>query len=239
MRPFGLRRRPGVAESFPVPHSLEAEVSVIGAVLLNPEAADDVELKPGHFFDRRHQEIWRAIASLYGVGRPIDIVTVAEQLKAVGSLDAIGGAAYLAGLDSAVATSAGIKDHARIIIDAAVKRQAISIGHGLIEAAAEKGMGAKELIERAEQRLMEIGEGAEMQDRLSAGAELAAIGFKQIEKAAENPGLTAGLNMGLSDLDRRLCGLQPEDLVIVAARPSMGKNHARAPGGGSCRSEFG
>ena len=216
--------KPGESRGRVPPHSLEAEVSVLGAVLLSNDALNQAMeiLRPEDFYDLRHRSIFDVMSNLSSDNRSVDVVTVAEGLKKGGQLDKMGGAAYLASLDAAVATAAGVADHARIVKNYSISRQLIERATDIVTDSFQTGADVDELLDRAERSIFEVAESRIRQD-FSPLRQLVSESFKHIEHLVDNPGRVTGVTTGFIDLDNLLAGFQPSDLIIVAARPSMGK----------------
>ena len=211
------------------PHSLEAEQSVLGGLLLDNEAADrigDVVSAPD-FYSDAHRIIFDHVARLIGDGRPADAVTVAESLSSAGRLEHVGGLAYLGALVQSVPTAANIRHYAQIVRDRSVLRQLASTAAEIAESAYQPmGRNASQLLDEAETKVMHIAEaGSRGRKQYEKVGDLLAGVVERIEELfnREHPTDVTGIATGFSDLDRMTAGLQPGDLVIVAGRPSMGK----------------
>jgi len=208
------------------PHSLEAERSVIGGLLLSAEGWDAIAelVTAGDFYRPEHRAIFRQIALLVDRGEPIDVVTVADRLLATGELDAAGGHQYLAELAEQTPTAANIRAYATAVHERAVLRKLIVAAQDIADTGFHPdGRSAEELLDEAERRIMQIGEdgpktgGPRTMEPLLTGA------LERIEELFNSGGDITGLTTGFLDLDGMTSGLQPSDLVIVAGRPSMGK----------------
>lgn len=208
------------------PHSLEAERSVIGGLLLSAEGWDAIAelVTASDFYRPEHRSIFRQIALLVDRGEPIDVVTVADRLLATGELDAAGGHQYLAELAEQTPTAANIRAYATAVHERAVLRKLILAAQDIADTGFHPdGRSAEELLDEAERRIMQIGEdgpktgGPRTMEPLLTGA------LERIEELFNSGGDITGLTTGFIDLDSMTSGLQPSDLVIVAGRPSMGK----------------
>lgn len=208
------------------PHSLEAERSVIGGLLLSAEGWDAIAelVTASDFYRPEHRAIFRQIALLVDRGEPIDVVTVADRLLATGELDAAGGHQYLAELAEQTPTAANIRAYATAVHERAVLRKLILAAQDIADTGFHPdGRSAEELLDEAERRIMQIGEdgpktgGPRTMEPLLTGA------LERIEELFNSGGDITGLTTGFLDLDVMTSGLQPSDLVIVAGRPSMGK----------------
>jgi replicative DNA helicase len=174
------------------------------------------------FYRDSNRRIYDSIVSLYQKGEPADLVTVREELKSSGHLEAAGGELYLAELLDEVATTANVEYYARIVLEAAIKRKLINALTGVVGDAYDTGEEAVDLLDRAEQTIFSLSErrlrtGARTLDEVLHGT------FELIEKAHERKGGLSGVPTGFGLLDEKLAGLQPSDLIIIAGRPSMGK----------------
>jgi len=208
------------------PQNLEAERALLGALMIEGERVSEVAevLAEDDFFDLRHQKIFAALLKLSEASAPIDFVTVGEELRSSGDFGEVGGVEYLVELSSAVSTSANAMYHAKLLADNGTLRRLIKEATAMISAAYETPASEEEvsnLLSESEQRMFEI---ARNENKSTADPISSAIKdtFRRIEAATHRQGLT-GLTTGFLDLDQLLCGLNAGDLVIVAARPSMGK----------------
>jgi len=211
------------------PHSLEAEQSVLGGLLLDNEAADRIGdvVTAADFYSDAHRTVFDHVARLIGEGRPADAVTVAESLASAGRLEHVGGLAYLGALVQSVPTAANIRHYAQIVRDRSVLRQLASTAAEIAESAYQPmGRNASQLLDEAETKVMHIAEaGSRGRKQYEKVGDLLAGVVERIEELfnREHPTDVTGIATGFSDLDRMTAGLQPGDLVIVAGRPSMGK----------------
>lgn len=222
-------RRDGVATvDAPVPpHSVEAEQAVIGGLLLEASAWDNVAdvVKQEDFYRPDHQLIFEAIGALAGNGKPCDVVTVCEQLDSIGKLDDAGGLAYLSSVARDTPSAANVRAYADIVRERSLLRQLIKAGTDIASAVFNNdGRTARELVDEAEQRVFDIAEGSfrGRQGAVSIRSMLPGV-IDQIDDAYSNPDKLRGLPTGFTDFDNMTGGLRPGDLVIVAGRPSMGK----------------
>ena len=208
------------------PHSLEAERVVLGSLLIDSirvaEAAE--RLTEEHFFDPRHGLIYAALLELADRGEPIDFVSVGERLLARKALEKIGGRAYLIELSVGVTSSAHLAHHVNLVYEMAVLRRLIGEATGIIERAfapRPDGAAVTNLVDESEHAIFSIsgGESSSHPDSISLAVEQA---FKRIDSASHRGSLT-GLPSGYYDLDELTCGFNAGELIIVAARPSMGK----------------
>ena len=205
------------------PQALELEEAVLGAMMIDKKGIDEVIdiLHPEAFYDKRHQEIYDAIYALFQNSEPIDLLSVSNQLKKNGKLDIAGGDFYLIGLTQKVASSAHIEFHSRIILEKYIQRRLISISSEIIENAYDETMDVFDLLDDAEGKLFEVTQG-----NLKKGAEradsLVQQSINKIQEISTKEGMS-GLATGFTKLDALTSGWQPTDLIIIAARPGMGK----------------
>lgn len=206
------------------PHNQEIEQLVLGALLLEKNAFPEVEeiLQPECFYTPSNRIIYEAVLSLAHSGDPIDIQTVIERLRLQGKLKNAGGQAYIATLVSVVNSTAHLDIHARILYDKMVQRQLISFGNEIIQNAHDEEKTVVDTMQAAEERLFEITQGANKDDVQSV-RELLSGSLEDIQKAAEQKEGLSGVSTGFPDVDQITSGWQKSDLVIIAARPAMGK----------------
>jgi replicative DNA helicase len=211
------------------PHSIEAEQSVLGGLMLDNEAADRIGdvIGPEDFYADAHRLIYAAATRLIADGRPADVVTVAESLDSTQKLDYIGGLNYLGALVANVPTAANIRHYAAIVRERSILRQLASTAGEIADAAYNPlGRSAREVLDVAEAKVLHIAEQGSrgQQNYVEIGKLLASV-VERIEDLynRDDPSDVTGVATGYTDLDRMTAGLQPGDLVIVAGRPSMGK----------------
>ena len=211
------------------PHSLEAEQSVLGGLLLDNAAADKIGdiLAAADFYNDAHRTLYGTMMTLIADNKPADVVTVAEALGSVKKLDYVGGIAYLGALVENVPTAANIRRYAEIVRERAILRRLIAAGGEIAETAYNPlGRSVREILDQAETRVFEIAEhGArgqqgfvELQPLLTQVVERIEVLYKR-----DNPSDVTGVPTGFADLDRMTSGLQEGDLIVIAGRPSMGK----------------
>lgn len=206
------------------PQSIPLEEAVLGAIMLDKEALPQVLdiLQPESFYLDAHQLIYRAMQSLFERSKPIDLLTVMEQLKQQGDLEGAGGAAYLAELTNKVASAANIEYHARILSQKHIQRELIRVSTKTIKDAFEDTTDVFELLDESEQSLFAIAQ-KNMGRRIDSMSTLANQVLKQLEELKDNKEGLTGVPTGFTEFDRLTSGLQRSDLFIVAARPGMGK----------------
>ncbi len=208
-----------------LPASPEAERSILGAILLDNNLQNEAlsSLKAEHFFLDAHRRIYQRIADLSETNRPIDIVTLTEELLRYKELEAVGGAGYLASLTDGVPRRSSVEHYVRIVRDKAMLRNLIHAANGVISQALEQASTAAEVIDSAESSIFNISEersGQQLTDIKTIAHE--AFGG-DLDKLFQRGGRVTGLETYYADLDDMTSGLQKSDLIIIAARPSMGK----------------
>lgn len=207
------------------PYSLEAEISVLGGMLIDRDAvAHAAELVDESMFYREaNRRLFRGMIRLFERGDVIDVITLSEELKKTDELDAAGGMPYLAELLDAVPTAANIEYHAKIVREKALLRRLIEAATGIIQDAYEQGeREVEQVLDGAEQKIFQVAESHD-RDGFVWIKEILWPTFEHIEKLQESDSGITGVPTGFADLDRMTTGLQRGDLCIVAARPSMGK----------------
>jgi replicative DNA helicase len=206
------------------PHSVEAEQSILGAMILDKEAINTaVEIiKPEDFYKEANGEIYEAILVLFNKNEPVDLITLSEELKRRGTLEHVGGVTYLANLSSGVATTANAEYYCKIVKDKSTLRRLIKSSNQIMGKAYEDSEEVGAIIEEAEKQIFDITQGAH-REGFSPINEVLLESFARIEEMAANKGQLTGLTTGFLDIDNKLSGLQKSDLVLIAARPSMGK----------------
>ncbi len=209
------------------PHSVEAEQAVLGGLLLDPVAWDNVAdaVTQDDFYRPDHRLIFGAIAALAADGKPCDVVTVSQHLERTGKLEAAGGLAYLSSIARDTPTAANVRAYADIVRERSLLRQLARAGTDIATAVFKNdGESARELVDRAEQRVFEIAEGSfrKREGALPVRQILPGV-IDQIDDWHNNPDKLRGLPTGFTDFDKLTGGLRPGDLMIIAGRPSMGK----------------
>ncbi len=206
------------------PHSIEAEESVLGSVLISTEAADVAleRLHPEDFYKPAHQSLFAAVSSLFDANEPIDAVTVTEALRRSGSLDQVGGIGFVTSLSDAVPTAANVDHYAAIVEEHALRRRLLRAGGDIGTLATSVDQPISDVLDAAEQTVFGVSD-----RRIGNGlAPIDPLLFPAIEKAEElsqRGTEVTGIPTGYRDLDRKLAGLHPTNLLIIAARPGMGK----------------
>ncbi|UEG51604.1 replicative DNA helicase [Mucilaginibacter daejeonensis] len=206
------------------PQARDLEEAVLGALMLEKDALSSVidVLKPEVFYVESHQKIFAAIRTLFEKTSPVDILTVTAQLRMQGELEMVGGAFYITELTNRVASAANIEYHARIIIQKYIQRELIRISTDIINIAYEDTTDILELLDRAEKNLFDIAQNNLRRDSRKMD-DLMQETLKEIEELKNKTDGLTGIGTGFTDLDRITSGWQKSDLVIIAARPAMGK----------------
>jgi replicative DNA helicase len=228
-RPSEGSSDPAIAALRLPPHSVEAEQSVLGGLLLDNNAWDKIGdvVSESDFYRDEHRRIFRQIQKLFERGKPADVVTVSESLDAAGDKESSGGLAYLSELASNVPGASNIRRYAEIVRERAILRQLVSVGDEIAESAlSPMGRDSKTLLDEAEAKVFAI---AESGMKHQAGfVHINPLLTEVVDRIQElhdrdNPSDITGIPTGYTDLDNKTSGLQPGDLIIVAGRPSMGK----------------
>lgn len=206
------------------PQAIDLEEAVLGAMMLEQNALTNVIdiLKPEVFYKESHQKIFSAIHQLFGGGQPVDILTVTEALKKRGELDLVGGAYTISMLTNRVASSANVEYHARIVLQKYLQRELIRISSDIIKESYEDTKDVFDILDKAEQGLFAVSE-TNLRRSYSDMHSLIRDAIEQIEGAKNREGHISGIPSGFTDLDRITAGWQKSDLVVLAARPGMGK----------------
>ena len=206
------------------PQDIVAEKSLLGAVMLNEDVLPEIMtvVRPADFYEDRHQVIFQAMTNLYDAHRPIDLLTLTNELKSLKKLKEIGGAAYLTELSNFVPVASHAKAYAEIVEKTATKRRLIKAGTEIVNRAYEDDALVDDLVGKAEQELFEVSDKIVRSDYKPI-SDLLSDAFERIEELHNNKGSLRGLKTGFRDIDKMTAGLQKGDLIIIGARPSMGK----------------
>ena len=206
------------------PHDDTAEASVLGAILIDKDAIIDVIelLRPEHFYKEAHSMIFSSMMSLYERHEPIDLITMANELKKRRHYDKTGGTVYLSSLIEVAPTSANVLHYARIVQDHFVKRQLISIGAKITRRAFDETMEIKNALDESEADIFAISQAHIRRDFVSLKDALAES-FDRLDELHKKGSHLRGISTGFTDLDHKLAGMQPSNLLILAARPGQGK----------------
>ena len=214
----------GLRDERTPPHNLDAERAILGAVLLERESVGlaHEQVKSAEFYRKEHRLIFEAMCRLYEDDQAIDAITVSELLDRDGSLEQVGGTDYLNQLAASVATAANVVFHAQIVREKAILRRLIQESTLIITDAYEAASEAAEILDQAQTRIYSITEATHPRGFESVGT-LVPDTFKSIEEAFQSGADLTGVRAGFGDLDRMLGGMQRADLIVLAARPAMGK----------------
>ena len=206
------------------PQNVDAEMSLIGAVLIDDEVIADASeiVSAKDFYDKRHQIIYAGMIRLYERHKPIDLLTITDELKKKDELETVGGSAYLTELTNYVPTAAHAASYAEIINQKAIRRRLIKASSEIGEMGFDEETSTQELLEKAEAELFSVSDQSLKQDLVSIESILTES-FDRIEELHRNKGQLRGIRTGYRDLDNMTAGLQRSDLIILAARPAMGK----------------
>jgi len=205
------------------PQALDLEEAVLGAMMIDKEAIDTVIdiLHPDVFYKEQHTLIYNALFNLFQESQPTDLLTVSEQLRKDGSLDAIGGDYYLVSLTQKVASSAHVEYHARIILEKYIKRSLIGISSEIIEESYDETADVFDVLDGAESKLFEVSQG-NLKKSSEDAQTLVSQAIKKIQEISKQEGMS-GVPSGFTKIDAITSGWQDSDLVVIAARPGMGK----------------
>lgn len=206
------------------PQAVDLEEAVLGALMLEKSALNAVVefLKPEHFYTEKHKEIYTAIVDLFKASEPVDMRTVVNQLRKTGKMELVGGPYVIAELTSKVSSAANIEYHARVIIEMAIKRSLIEVATKVHNDAYEDTTDVFELLDRTEQSVFEISD-SNLKKNYDNMRNLMARAIQELQVLKEHQDGLTGVPSGFTELDRMTSGWQRSDLVIIAARPGMGK----------------
>jgi replicative DNA helicase len=206
------------------PQNLDAERSLLGAVLIDEEVLADISehVSPKDFYDKRHALVYGGMMRLYEKHKPVDLLTLTDELKKKDELDVIGGSAFLTELTNYVPTAAHAEAYAEIVAQTAVRRRLIKASGEIAEMGFDDDTTTQELLEKAEAELFSVSDQSLKQD-LTSIEQILTESFDRMEELHRNKGALRGIPTGYRDLDNMTAGLQRSDLIILAARPAMGK----------------
>jgi len=206
------------------PQNLDAEMSLLGAVLIDEETLADISehVKKHDFYDKRHGLIYDAMMRLYEKHKPVDLLTLTEELKKKNDIETIGGSAYLTELTNYVPTAAHAEAYAELVQQKAIRRRLIKASAEISEMGFDEETSTEQLLEAAEAELFAVSDQSLKQDLVSIESILTES-FDRMEELHRNKGQLRGVRTGYRDLDNMTAGLQRSDLIILAARPAMGK----------------
>ena len=206
------------------PQNLDAEMSLLGAVLIDEETLADISehVTAKDFYDKRHAIVYGAMMRLYEKNRPVDLLTLTEELKRKNELETVGGSAYITELTNYVPSAAHAEAYAELVGQKAIRRRLIKASADISELGFDEETSTQELLERAEAELFSVSDQSLKQDLVSIESILTES-FDRMEELHRNKGSLRGVRTGYRDLDNMTAGLQRSDLIILAARPAMGK----------------
>jgi len=205
------------------PQALDLEEAVLGAMMIDKKGIDDVIdiLHPDAFYKEAHQRIYAAIIKLFETSQPVDLLTVSNQLRAQADLDFVGGDFYLIGLTQKVSSSAHVEFHARVILQKYIQRRLITISNEIIKESYDETVDVFDLLDDAESKLFEVTQG-NLKKSSEKAESLVSQALEKIQEISNKEGMS-GVPSGFYKVDEITSGWQPSDLVIIAARPGMGK----------------
>lgn len=206
------------------PQNIDAEKSLLGAILIEEDVLADVSevVKPRDFYDKNHELIFDGMMRLYERHKPVDMLTLTDELKRKDHLSLVGGSAYLSELTNYVPTAAHAEAYADIVAEKAVRRRLIKASGEISEMGYDEDASTQELLSKAEAELFSVSDQSLKQDLISIESVLS-DSFERMEELHQNKGAIRGIRTGYRDLDNMTAGLQRSDLIILAARPAMGK----------------
>ncbi len=218
------RKSTSASEGKIPPQNLDAEMSLLGAVLIDEEALADVsdKLRSTDFYDKRHAMIFEAMMRLYEHHRPVDLLTLSDELTKKDELELVGGSAYLSELTNYVPTAAHSSTYAEMISQKSMRRRLIKASSDIAEMGFNEDKEIAELLEKAEAELFSVSGSSAKQDLVSL-EQILTESFDRLEELHRDGGKLRGLSTGWRDLDNLTAGLQKSDLIVLAARPAMGK----------------
>ena len=206
------------------PHNLEAEQATLGALLLDAEAVGTVirYLRPDSFYSLQNQKIFQAILSLFNKGQRSDLITITEELRQTALLDAAGGPAYIASLTDTVPTSANVEYYAKVVLENSMRRSLLAISHKIIAEAHDQATESRAVLEDAQKHIFELTD-ANQSATFKTPKEIIPRAIEAIEKLYHTRDAFTGVPSGLIELDQMTSGFQKSELIIIGARPSVGK----------------
>ncbi|GMO67725.1 MAG: replicative DNA helicase [Endomicrobiia bacterium] len=207
------------------PQSIDMEMAVLGAMLIEKEAILKVIgiINEGDFYEDKHRQIFLTIYELYSLNQAVDILTVSESLKKKKIFDKVGGASYLTDLINSVQTAANVESYASIIRDKSILRQLISAGTTIVEDSFKEQDAPEEILDKSQTVLFNISQRKGVKKSFSVASKLIRPMLDNLEKLHSDPRKVSGLSTGFADFDSKTTGFYPSELIILASRPSMGK----------------
>jgi replicative DNA helicase len=213
----------GLKDKIP-PHNEEAEKATLGAMLLDAEAVPVAMqyLKPGDFYINRNRRVFEAVRTLSDQGLKADIITIVEELRRTGELDGAGGPAYVASLTNVVPTTANIDYYAKVVQDESLRRSLIRVSHEVVAKSFDESQESRVILEETQQRIFELADSRQTLTFKSIKEIIPPV-INIIENRYHSKGRYTGVPSGFDDLDQYTSGFQPSELIIIGARPSIGK----------------
>lgn len=206
------------------PHSDEAEKSVLGSILIDKDAIVQVSefLQSDHFYQNKHGDIYRAMIALFEAREPIDLVTLPQKLKTMKLLEGVGGVSYISTLVESVPSSANIRHYGEIIQGYYTRRRLIADSSAMIEMSFDEGSDVSSILDNAEQKVFSLSQSS-MKQGFTPIRSVLSESFDRLDELSKKSGSLRGVPSGFTDLDNTLAGMQDSNLIILAARPGMGK----------------
>ena len=206
------------------PHNIDAEMASLGAVLLNPDCLATVleQLRGRDFFKSAHRKIFEAMTALFNKGETLDLITITDELRSRGDIEAAGGLGYVSSLTDATPTSANVAYYAGIVRSLSLRRRLLNIANEIIADAQNDSIQTREIIEEAERRIFDVAE-ENPTGQYKAAGEVIARTIEAIEKLYHTKESYTGVPCGLPDLDKLTSGFQKSEFIVIGARPSVGK----------------
>jgi replicative DNA helicase len=209
------------------PQNVSAEESLLGSILIEEKILIDIVdiIRPSDFYDPRHKIIYQGVLDLYNKNKPIDLLTIVNYLTDKGQIDSVGGPGYISQITSIIPTAAHAQNYAEIVKEKSTRRHLISAGEDIVRLATdeESDREVPELLELAEAQIFKVSQQDKSNDNLVSLESILASSFDRIEELHSSGGKLRGVSTGFGDFDKLTAGLHPSDLIILAARPSMGK----------------
>ncbi|MBR0277173.1 MAG: replicative DNA helicase [Clostridia bacterium] len=207
-----------------IPYNAAAEQSVLGSVLMDRECIGSViqYIRSDDFYDPRNKEMFEAVQDLFNLDKPIDVVTLAEQLRHRGTFEKIGGELYIADIVNSVSTSANVKYYAKIVSDYSLRRKLINVSNDISNLALEGNENIEKILDMSEQKIFDVSQSREVTGFKSV-RDLLSVSFSHISERASSDEKYMGIPSGFDKLDEITSGFNKANLILVAARPSMGK----------------
>ncbi|HMS32361.1 MAG TPA: replicative DNA helicase [Candidatus Saccharibacteria bacterium] len=209
------------------PQNVSAEESLLGSILIEEKILIDIVdiIRPSDFYDPRHKIIYQSVLDLYNKNKPVDLLTVINHLTDKGQIDSVGGPGYISQITSIIPTAAHAQNYAEIVKEKSTRRHLIGAGENIVRLAGDEEADREvpELLELAESEIFKVSQAGQNNDQLVSLESILASSFDRIEELHASGGKLRGVSTGFGDYDKLTAGMHPSDLIILAARPSMGK----------------